>query len=63
MPAQPAPTPEEILRRAAELGPRERAAYIRSACGTDTALFQSVLERLSAAWLHELTEEPAVRRR
>jgi len=58
MSAQPAPTPEEILRRAAELGPRERAAYIRSACGTDTALFQSVLDRLSAAWLRELTEEP-----
>ena len=58
MPAEPAPTPDEILRRAAELGPRDRAAYIRKACGSDTALFQSVLDRVSAAWLRELTDEP-----
>jgi serine/threonine protein kinase/Tfp pilus assembly protein PilF len=57
MPAEPALTPDEILRRAAELGPRERAAYIRWACGSDTALFQSVLDRISAAWLRELTDE------
>jgi eukaryotic-like serine/threonine-protein kinase len=58
MPAEPALTPDEILRRAAELGPRERATYIRRACGSDTALFQTVLDRISAAWLRELTDEP-----
>jgi serine/threonine-protein kinase len=58
MPAESALTPDEILTRAAELGPRERAAYIRRACGGDTALFQTVLDRISAAWLRELSEEP-----
>src|SRR6185295_3862858 len=58
MPTEPAPTPDEILRRATELGPRDRAAYIRKACGSNTALFQSVLDRVSAAWLRELTDEP-----
>ncbi|HKE43334.1 MAG TPA: tetratricopeptide repeat protein [Steroidobacteraceae bacterium] len=58
MPAESALTPDEILTRAAELGPRDRAAYIRKACGADTALFQTVLDRISAAWLRELDEEP-----
>jgi eukaryotic-like serine/threonine-protein kinase len=58
MPAESALTPDEILTRAAELGPRDRAAYIRKACGGDTALFQTVLDRISAAWLRELAEEP-----
>jgi len=57
MPAEPALTTDEILRRAGELGPRERAAYIRRACAADTALFQSVLDRISAAWLRELTDD------
>ena len=57
MPAESALTPDDILTRAAELGPRDRAAYIRKACGSDTALFQTVLDRISAAWLRELSEE------
>jgi eukaryotic-like serine/threonine-protein kinase len=57
MPAEPALTTDEILRRAAELGPRERAAYIRRVCGNDTALFQTVLDRMSAVWLRELADE------
>src|SRR5262245_5815719 len=41
---------DEILQRASELGPRERLAYLKSACGGDTMLFEA-LQRISGSWL------------
>jgi serine/threonine protein kinase/tetratricopeptide (TPR) repeat protein len=40
---------DEIMRRAAALGPRERLAYLQNACGGDTVLFEA-LQRISGDW-------------
>jgi serine/threonine-protein kinase len=54
MPAEPLRNVDDIIRRAAGVGPHERLAFVRNACGGDTALYDAVLERVSASW--EITD-------
>ncbi len=58
MPAEPLRKAEEIVRRASELGPHERLAYVRNACGGDTVLYDAVIEQVSKSWLSDLAGEP-----
>lgn len=58
MPAEPLRSVEEILRRASELGPHERLAFVRSACCGDMALYDSVIGRVPASWMSDLAAEP-----
>lgn len=57
MPAEPLRNVKEIVRRASELGPHERLAYVRSACAGDTALYDSVIEHASQSWMSDLAGE------
>ena len=50
MPAEPLRNVEDIVRRAAGVGPHERLAFVRNACGGDTALYEAVIERVSSSW-------------
>ncbi len=60
MPADPLRNVEDILRRAAGLGPHERLAFVRNACGGDTALYEAVIEQVSASWMGDLAgDSPA----
>ena len=56
MPAEPLRNIEDIVRRAAAVGPHERLAYVRNACGGDTALYEAVIERVSASWMIDLND-------
>ena len=56
MPAEPLRNIEDIVRRAAAVGPHERLAFVRNACGGDTALYDAVIERVSASWMLDLSE-------
>lgn len=58
MPAEPLRKVDEIVRRASELGPHERLAYVRNACGGDTVLYDAVIEQVSASWMSDLAGEP-----
>ncbi len=57
MPADPLRNVEDILRRAAALGPRERLAFVRNACDGDTALYDAVIEQMPVAWMSDLAGE------
>jgi serine/threonine-protein kinase len=57
MPAEPLRNVEDIIRRAADVGPRERLAFVRSACGSDTELYQAVIKQASATWNVDLNQE------
>ncbi len=57
MPAEPLLNAEDIVRRAAALGPRERLAFVRNACGGDTALYEAVIEQVSASWMGDLSDD------
>jgi serine/threonine-protein kinase len=57
MPAEPLRNVEDIIRRAAGVGPHERLAFVRNACGGDTALYEAVIERVSASWMSDLAEQ------
>jgi serine/threonine-protein kinase len=57
MPAEQLRSVEEILRRASELGPHERLAFVRNACGGDTALYDAVIEQASQSWMSDLADE------
>ena len=54
MPAEPLRNLEDIVRRAAAVGPHERLAFVRNACGGDTELYEAVIERVSASWMIDL---------
>jgi serine/threonine-protein kinase len=60
MPAEPLRNVEDIVRRAAAVGPHERLAFVRNACGGDTALYDAVIERVSASWMLDLSEQDPV---
>jgi serine/threonine-protein kinase len=60
MPAEPLRNVDEIVRRAAAVGPHERLAFVRNACGGDTALYDAVIERVSASWMLDLSEQDPV---
>jgi serine/threonine protein kinase len=60
MPAEPLRNVEDIVRRAAAVGPHERLAFVRNACGGDTALYDAVIERVSASWMMDLSEQDPV---
>jgi serine/threonine-protein kinase len=57
MPAEPLRNVEDIVRRAAGVGPHERLAFVRNACGGDTALYEAVIERVSDSWMSDLAEQ------
>ena len=57
MPAEQLQVVEEIVRQASELGPHERLAFLRKACGGDTALYDAVIEHVSQSWMSDLAGE------
>jgi serine/threonine-protein kinase len=57
MPAEQRRDVEEIVRRAAELGPRERLAFVHSACGGDADLYDAVIEHASQSGMSDLAGE------
>jgi serine/threonine-protein kinase len=56
MPAEPLRNVEDIVRRAAGVGPHERLAFVRNACGGDTALYDAVIERVSTSLMIDDTD-------
>ena len=61
MPAEPLRNVEDIINRAAGVGPHERLAFVRNACGGDTALYEAVIERVSSSWMNDLNGEAPAR--